>query len=148
MKKMLAMLMVLALMATMCASVALAEGNVIKYSIADDPQQMDPNLNTYSRSSLVLQNLFQGLYKLGPDGSSYIPACAESYEVSEDGMHYSFKLMTLPSASATDAHMVAISARTISRASIFFMEIRLLKRFWSRTDHGTILTEAEMQVKF
>ena len=92
MKKMLALLMALALMATMCASVALAEGNVIKYSISDDPQQMDPNLNTYSRSSLVLQNLFQGLYKLGPDGVSYIPACAESYEVSEDGMHYTFKL--------------------------------------------------------
>ena len=46
MKKMLALLMALALMATMCASVALAEGNVIKYSISDDPQQMDPNLNT------------------------------------------------------------------------------------------------------
>ena len=92
MKKMLALLMALALMATMCASVALAEGNVIKYSISDDPQQMDPNLNTYSRSSVVLQNLFQGLYKLGPDGSTFIPACAESYEVSEDGMHYTFKL--------------------------------------------------------
>jgi oligopeptide transport system substrate-binding protein len=72
---------------------AVAEGeNVVKYEITDDPQQMDPTLNTYSRSSIVLQNLFSGLYKLGPDGETYVPGCAESYEVSEDGMTYTFKL--------------------------------------------------------
>ena len=93
MKKILAMLLAIAMLAA-CGMTAFAEDaqNVIKYSIADDPQQMDPTLNSYSRSSIVLQNLFQGLYKLGPDGSTFIPACAESYEVSEDGMTYTFKL--------------------------------------------------------
>lgn len=94
MKKMLAMLLAVMLIVCGLSVQAFAEEgkNVIKYSIADDPQQMDPSLNSYSRSSMVLQNLFQGLYKLGPDGESYIPACAESYEVSEDGMTYTFKL--------------------------------------------------------
>ena len=94
MKKMLALAMVLMLALCGLTVPALAEEgqSVLHYSISDDPQQMDPSLNTYSRSSLVLQNLFQGLYKLGPDGASYVPACAESYEVSEDGMHYTFKL--------------------------------------------------------
>ena len=93
MKKILAMLLAIAMLAA-CGVTAFAEEpqNIIKYSIADDPQQMDPTLNSYSRSSIVLQNLFQGLYKLGPDGVTFVPACAESYEVSEDGMHYTFKL--------------------------------------------------------
>lgn len=94
MKKMLAMLLAMMLILCGLSVQAFAEDgkNVIKYSISDDPQQMDPSLNSYSRSSMVLQNLFQGLYKLGPDGETYIPACAESYEVSEDGLTYTFKL--------------------------------------------------------
>ena len=91
MKKFLAMLLTAAMLLSVGSAFA-AEKQVIKYSIADDPQQMDPSQNTYSRSSFVLQNLFAGLYKLGPDGETYIPACAESYEVSEDGKTYTFKM--------------------------------------------------------
>ena len=93
MKKILAMLLAIAMLSSFgMAAFAEEAQNVIRFSIADDPQQMDPTLNSYSRSSMVLQNLFQGLYKLGPDGVTFIPACAESYEVSEDGMTYTFKL--------------------------------------------------------
>lgn len=93
MKKVLAMLLAVAMLCCFAAGAFAEEAeHVIRYSIADDPQQMDPTLNTYSRSSIVLQNLFQGLYKLGPDGSTYIPACAESYTVSEDGLTYTFTL--------------------------------------------------------
>lgn len=94
MKKVLALMLTLMLALCAVAVPAMAEvgERVIKYSIADDPQQMDPSLNSYSRSSLVLQNLFQGLYKLGADGETYVPACAESYEVSEDGLSYTFTL--------------------------------------------------------
>ena len=87
MKKVLAMILALMLVCSFASAAMAAESkNVIKYSIADDPQQMDPTLNSYSRSSFVLQNLFAGLYKLGPDGESYVPSCAESYTVSEDGI--------------------------------------------------------------
>lgn len=94
MKRVIAMLLAMMLIVCGLSVQAFAEEgkNVIKYSISDDPQQMDPSLNSYSRSSMVLQNLFQGLYKLGPDGVNYIPACAESYDVSEDGMSYTFHL--------------------------------------------------------
>ena len=94
MKKALAMLLAMMLLVCGLSVQAVAEEgkNVIKYSIADDPQQMDPSLNSYSRSSMVLQNLFQGLYKLGPDGETYVPACATGYEVSEDGLTYTFTL--------------------------------------------------------
>ena len=94
MKKILAALLVMMLALTMTGISAFAEDglNVVKYAIVDDPEQMDPTLNSYSRSSVVLQNLFCGLYKLGPDGESYVPGCAESYDLSEDGMTYTFHL--------------------------------------------------------
>lgn len=95
MKRSVALFLTFALLLTMggIQFSAVAEGeSVVKYEISDDPQQMDPSLNTYSRSSIVLQNLFTGLYKLGPDGESYVPGCAESCDVSEDGMTYTFTL--------------------------------------------------------
>ena len=48
MKKLFSLLLVLAL-ATLLMAPAMAEGNVIVTAIADDPQQMDPTLNSYSR---------------------------------------------------------------------------------------------------
>lgn len=92
MKKLLSMLLVLMLAASVMVLPAMAEGNVIITAISDNPEQMDPTLNSYSRSSRVLQNLFKGLYKLDADGMNYVPAMAESCEVSEDGMTYTFTL--------------------------------------------------------
>ena len=92
MKKIFSMLLILALALSMLAIPAMAEGNMVVTAIADDPQQMDPTLNSYSRSSQVLQNLFKGLYKLDVDGASVVPAMAESVEVSEDQLTYTFTL--------------------------------------------------------
>lgn len=95
MKRTVSLLLVVALLLGLCMMQVTGfaeEKKVVKYSISDDPQQMDPTLNSYSRSSIVLQNLFQGLYKLGPDGVNFVPACAESVAVSEDGMTYTFTL--------------------------------------------------------
>ena len=65
---------------------------VIVTHIADDPEQMDPSRNSYARSSRVLQNLFKGLYKLDADGATFVPAMAESVDIAEDGMTYTFHL--------------------------------------------------------
>ena len=97
MKKLLSMLLVIALAAVL-AIPAMAEGNIIYTALSDDPQQMDPTLNSYARSSQVLQNLFKGLYKLDEngtmdeDGATYIPAMAESVEISDDQLTYTFTL--------------------------------------------------------
>ena len=92
MKKFLSMLLALVLTAALFAVPAMAEGKTVIAAIEGDPQQMDPTLNSYSRSSKVLQNLFKGLYKLDADGATYVPAMAESCEVSEDGLTYTFTL--------------------------------------------------------
>lgn len=91
MKRLLALILCLALIGIPAFSLAdEAEAKII-YAISDDPEQMDPTLNSYSRSSIVLQQLFRGLYKTGPDGS-IVPALAEGYTVSDDGLTYTFTL--------------------------------------------------------
>lgn len=92
MKKLFSLLLIVALALVQCALPALAEGNMVITAISDDPQQMDPTLNSYSRSSQVLQNLFKGLYKLDADGQTYVPAIAEGVEISDDQLTYTFTL--------------------------------------------------------
>ncbi|WP_232696062.1 peptide ABC transporter substrate-binding protein [Brevibacillus daliensis] len=64
----------------------------IIYALPKEPEQMDPTLNTYSRSSTVLQNLFRGLYKIDESGKKAVPALAESHEIDATGTKYTFKL--------------------------------------------------------
>lgn len=89
MKKLLALLLTTLLMMSMSAF-ALAEAK-ITFQMGTEPECMDPTINDYSTGSYALQSLFRGLYKYAPDGS-IVPAMAESYEVSEDGLTYTFKL--------------------------------------------------------
>ena len=51
------MLLALVLTAALFAVPAMAEGKTVIAAIEGDPQQMDPTLNSYSRSSKVLQNV-------------------------------------------------------------------------------------------
>ncbi|MED4268746.1 peptide ABC transporter substrate-binding protein [Geobacillus stearothermophilus] len=52
---------------------------------------LDPALATDQVSFIVLNNVMEGLYRLGKDNKP-VPGVAESYTVSEDGKTYTFKL--------------------------------------------------------
>ncbi|HDX9579868.1 peptide ABC transporter substrate-binding protein [Bacillus cytotoxicus] len=52
---------------------------------------MDTTLTTDATSSSVMNNAMEGLYRLGKD-QKIVPGVAESYEKSEDGKKYTFKL--------------------------------------------------------
>jgi peptide/nickel transport system substrate-binding protein len=56
-----------------------------------DPDNLDPHLSAASLTQQIMLNVFEGLVKPAPD-SSVVPAIAESYTVSEDGLTYRFKL--------------------------------------------------------
>lgn len=70
---------------------AASEGKVITFAMKAEPETLDPTVNNYSASSTMFQNLFQGLYQIDADGK-LTEGCAESYEMSEDGLEYTFKL--------------------------------------------------------
>ena len=66
-------------------------GYIFKYDIAANPVTLDPQTANDSSAYEIIANLFEGLLKVDSAGDIQ-PAVAESYEVSDDGLVYSFKL--------------------------------------------------------
>lgn len=72
-------------------SVATESKSKVSHNLGTEPKTLDPQLNTAVDGSIVVSNLFEGLYAESPDGKP-VPAVAESAEISEDGTKYIFKL--------------------------------------------------------
>lgn len=53
---------------------------------------MDSVLNTDAVGSIVMNNVFEGLYRKGLDGENVLGMAKEEPTVSEDGLTYTFKL--------------------------------------------------------
>lgn len=66
------------------------EENVLYWNLGADPKTVDPGLNSANDGGHVVNNTFEGLMR--EVGGELVPAMAESYEVSEDGMTYTFHL--------------------------------------------------------
>lgn len=63
---------------------------VMKWSLEADPKTLDPQLNSGTGAGSVINNMYEGLMR-EIDGE-LLPAMAESYDVSEDGLTYTFHL--------------------------------------------------------
>lgn len=69
----------------------LASEQTFSYSIIDDFPSIDPQLVEDVEGSSVARDLFEGLMVENAAGEA-VPGVAESFEVSEDGMTYTFTL--------------------------------------------------------
>ncbi|MCD1147211.1 peptide ABC transporter substrate-binding protein [Peptoniphilus sp. KCTC 25270] len=67
------------------------EAKILRTNNNSEPGSLDPGLATGTHESWVLQHAFEGLMRYNEEGE-LIPAMAESYEASEDGLTYTFKL--------------------------------------------------------
>ena len=56
-----------------------------------EPDTLDPQRARVDASFTILRDLFEGLTAVGPNGD-VVPAAAESWSVSEDGLEYTFRL--------------------------------------------------------
>lgn len=79
--------------------VAGSNATVFTFALSADPQTLDPAKMSGSPEGRIAFNLFEGLLMPGPttEGLSkpeelVVPGVAESYEISEDGTVYTFKL--------------------------------------------------------
>ncbi len=81
--------------------VASSVEQVLRMNLGADPKTLDPQLNSATDGSHIINNTFEGLMRQ-VDGE-LIPGIAESYEVSEDGLVYTF---TLREAKWTDGEPV------------------------------------------
>ena len=63
----------------------------IVYNLGADPETIDPILNTSLTASTIIVNAFEGLMTFDENDAAE-PGAAESYEISDDGLVYTFKL--------------------------------------------------------
>ncbi|QXM05448.1 ABC transporter substrate-binding protein [Crassaminicella indica] len=67
------------------------EGGKVVMAIEQDMDSLDPHFSAAAGTKEILFNIFEGLMKPDEKGN-VIPAVAEDYSISEDGLTYTFKL--------------------------------------------------------
>ncbi len=67
------------------------ENQTIKYNLDAEPRTLDPQICTDISSNIVVMNIFEGLVRLDANGEIK-PGVARSWEVSDDGLTYTFHL--------------------------------------------------------
>jgi len=85
-----------ALILAMCliglSSTALAQLGRITIAMEAEPNSLDPGTYNGVNAERVIRRIFEGLTAIEPGGTDVIPALAESWEISEDGLNYTFHL--------------------------------------------------------
>jgi peptide/nickel transport system substrate-binding protein len=96
----------------LAAAPALAQQDTISIGMVLEPPNLDPTAGAAAAiDEVVYANIFEGLTRFGPDGS-VLPALAESWTISDDGLTYTFKLhsgVTFHDGTAFDAEDVKFS---------------------------------------
>lgn len=77
---------------TTLAQGAVTRGGTLTWAYSQIPQKVDPVWTQARTDSTVLSNIVEGLVRANADASDVEGAVAESWEVSEDGLTYTFKL--------------------------------------------------------
>ncbi|MDE6596244.1 MAG: peptide ABC transporter substrate-binding protein, partial [Oscillospiraceae bacterium] len=60
-------------------------------NIENNPRNLDPQLAEDKESLIIIENMLEGLVRVMPEGG-IVPAAAESFDMSEDGLTYTFYL--------------------------------------------------------
>lgn len=66
-------------------------GKGISYTLDKSPQTLDPQYSGTTNALVVINNIYEGLVRLDEKGG-VIPGIAESWEISPDGLTYTFNL--------------------------------------------------------
>ena len=83
-----------AVVAVAWAAPALAAKDTIMLGVVLEPPHLDPTAGAAAAiDEIVYANIFEGLTRIGSKGE-ILPALAESWDISEDGKTYTFKLHT------------------------------------------------------
>lgn len=75
---------------TACGEVKGSDAGLV-FPIDKDPEYLDPQIISRTGSKNIIANCFEGLVTLNEKGE-IVPGCAESWDISPDGLIYTFKL--------------------------------------------------------
>jgi oligopeptide transport system substrate-binding protein len=73
------------------AAAAAAQG-ILLYANNSEPSDLDPHTNISGDAEAIFSTLFEGLVVLSPDGHGIMPGAAQSWDISGDGLTYTFHL--------------------------------------------------------
>ena len=88
----LAVVLAIGMFAMAMPAVAEAGESALTAAVGAQFTTFDPGLNTETVNAYVMTHMFAGLFRKGPEGEVINDLC-ESYEVSEDGLTYTFHLV-------------------------------------------------------
>lgn len=92
MKKRLSFLLICIMLMLLCCGCSKGgKDKQIVVPLDADPEYLDPAIAASQSERNIIANVFEGLLTYGPDGK-LAPAAAESYDVSADGLTYTFHL--------------------------------------------------------
>ena len=92
MKKLVALVLALAMVMGLVGAVSAEAVQTINVCIGSQPETLDPQKNSASDGSNYIKHLFEGLMKYGWNGEGIVLGAAESYEVSDDALVYTFHI--------------------------------------------------------
>ena len=82
--------MILSLILTSCSEDD-GSGHTFSMNIENNPSNLDPQLAADNESIMVISNMMEGLLRISSSGG-IVPAAAERFEMSDDGLVYTFYL--------------------------------------------------------
>jgi ABC-type transport system substrate-binding protein len=92
-KKILLLFLCLAALAVLAPlTVGAQEGTVLLYPINPDPEHLNPFTATTIAIGVVDNSIYEGLIRVDTDTGEILPGLAESWEISEDKLTYTFHL--------------------------------------------------------
>lgn len=89
-KKLLSLFLAIVAVISLCACGG-DSSDVLILPIESDPMCLDPQVADFKEAKLMIANCFEGLVRLDKD-YKIIPGVAESWEISKDGLTYTFNL--------------------------------------------------------
>lgn len=90
-RKICAVALTLALGMSVFAGCGSSNSDALIYNLGEDPETIDPTLNTSSGAGSIIDNAFEGLMRLD-ENEKAVPGVAESVDESADGLVYTFHL--------------------------------------------------------
>lgn len=91
MRRILSALMAVIMLLSLASCSEQGVGKALSYTLDKSPQTLDPQYSGKTNALVVLNNIYEGLVRLDSNGE-IIPGVAESWEISPDGLTYTFKI--------------------------------------------------------
>ncbi len=125
-----------ALAVALLAAGTAGAGGTLNRSSSAEPNSLDPHIATGNTASYILYDLFMGLTTYDVNGK-VVPGAAESWQISPDGLTYTFKLRDglkwsdgspLTSADFLYSARRVVTPATASRFASFFYPVKNARR--------------------